>query len=397
MLITAGRILTAPGEYLTDGAVLVSGDTIAAVGPRVEVEARASAGEPRLAFPEGTVVPGLIDAHVHLCFDGSADPVAGLAARENGELLEDMKDRARQLLASGVTTVRDLGDRDGLALALAARIAEGAEEGPRIVSAGVPVTSRGGHCYFLGGEVSGAAEIRALVGRNAAAGAKVIKVMETGGGLTKDGAKKSWEAQFSREELAVLVAEAHAAGLPVAAHAHGTEGIAAAVGAGVDTLEHCTWMAPGRGFDLREDVLAEIVAKGVHVCPTVSEHWPMLPKVFGEEWFAEMGRIVRAMADAGARIVLGTDAGVQRTGFGGLPASMKFYAHLGLDPARILEMATGEAARALGLEGVTGRIAEGHGADLLVVSGDPLQDLDALRNVTAVIAAGRQYGATTGN
>ncbi|MFI1013053.1 amidohydrolase family protein [Streptomyces sp. NPDC020965] len=393
MLITAARVLAGPGTYLFDGAVLIEGEKIVAVGPRGEVEPQAPAGTPRLDFPGGTVLPGLIDAHVHLSFDGGADPVAALAEQDDTALFSAMRTRAAQLVASGVTTVRDLGDRGGLALRLEREIASGTAPGPRIISAAVPVTPPGGHCHFLGGEVSGVEEIRALVKRNVAAGARVIKVMETGGGLTKDGSK-SWETQFSAEELAALVAEAHEAGLPVAAHAHGTDGIAAAVQAGVDTLEHCTWMTAD-GFDLRQDVLEQIITQGIHVCPTISQHWPMLPRIFGAERAEAMFGLIRQMAGAGVKLVAGTDAGVQRTGFTGIADSLAFYEHLGLDRGRILDMATGEAANALGVGGTTGQITAGYSADLLVVEGDPLADLSHLKQVTAVIARGTRLAAET--
>ncbi|MDQ8707128.1 amidohydrolase family protein [Streptomyces sp. LHD-70] len=286
-------------------------------------------------------------------------------------------------------TARDLGDRNWLALRLARAVVEGQAVGPRIVSAGTPVTPPGGHCWFLGGEVSGVEEVRRFVRRNAEAGAEVIKVMETGGGLTKGGAK-SWESQFSDEELDALVEEARRAGLPVAAHAHGVDGITAAVEAGVDTIEHCTWMTED-GFDVREDVLGQIIEKGIFVCPTVSPHWPMLPKFFGPERAEAMFDAVRTMAEAGARLIAGTDAGVQRAGFDGLPGSLTFYEHLGLANERILAMATTEAAHALGLGGKTGQLTPGYRADLLVVDGEPLADLRALRAVETVLAAGRQH------
>lgn len=229
--------------------------------------------------------------------------------------------------------------------------------------------------------------------RNVAAGAKVIKVMETGGGLTKGGAK-SWETQFSRAELDALVDEAHRAGLPVAAHAHGVDGITAAVEAGVDTIEHCTWMTAD-GFEVREDMLTQIIDKGIYVCPAVSPHWPMLPKFFGPERAEAMFDAVRRMAQAGARLIAGTDAGVQRAGFDGLPSSLRFYEHLGLPNERILAMATTEAAGALGLGDTTGQLTLGYSADLLVVEGDPLTDLDSLKSVNAVIAAGRNHHLDT--
>ncbi|MFF3015930.1 amidohydrolase family protein [Streptomyces sp. NPDC057939] len=388
MLITSRRVLVASGQYLEDGAVLIEGDSITAVGPREEVEQQAGADVPRLGF-DGTVLPGLIDAHVHLAFDGSPDPVSTLTDSLDEVLFEDMRRRAEQLLNSGVTTARDLGDRNGLALRLGATISEGAAPGPRIVSAGTPLTTPGGHCHFLGGAVSGESEVRDLVRRNIAAGAGVVKAMVTGGGLTKGG-PASHESQFTADELAALVDEAHKAGVPVAAHAHGTDGIAAAVAAGVDTIEHCTWMTDG-GLDLRQDVLAEIIDRQIAVCPAVSPHWQMLPRIFGEERAAAMFDLVRQMADAGVRLVAGTDAGVQRAGFDGLVPALAFYAHLGLANSSIIDMATSEAAAALGLGSVTGRIAPGFRADLLLVDGDPLADLAALGNIEAVFAAGQRY------
>ncbi|WP_353946466.1 amidohydrolase family protein [Streptomyces sp. HUAS MG91] len=393
MLITADRVLAGPDAHtIHDGAVLVRDGLVACVGPREEVQRCAKPDEPWLAYPGATVLPGLIDAHVHLCFDAGQDPVATLQGQDDDALFPDMAVHAEQLLSIGVTTARDLGDRNGLALRLGEQVAAGTAVGPRIISAGTPVTPHGGHCWFLGGEVSGADEIRSLFRRNIAAGAKVIKVMETGGGLTKGGAK-SWESQFTPEELGAIVDEAHQAGLPVAAHAHGTEGIVAAVEAGVDTIEHCTWMTP-TGFEVREDVLDQIIEKGIHICPAVSPHWRMLPQIFGAERAEAMFGAVRRMAEAGARLIAGTDAGVQRAGFDGLPASLAFYEHLGLPASRILAMATSEAANALGLSDVTGQISTGYSADLLVVDGDPLADLGALKNVKAVIAAGKRYEPT---
>lgn len=385
MLVTGGRVLIGSGTYLEDGAVLIKNEAISAVGPREDVEKLAGAEVPRFEF-DGTVLPGLIDAHVHLAFDGGPDPVSTLQGSTDEDLFEAMRQRGEQLLRSGITTVRDLGDRSGLALRLAAEINDRRTPGPWIVSAATPATTVGGHCHFLGGEVTGEAEIRELVRRNLAAGAGVIKAMVTGGGLTKGG-PRSHQSQFTAEELAALVEEAHKAGVPVAAHAHGADGIAAAVEAGVDTIEHCTWMSSD-GLDFRPDVVQQIIAKNIAVCPAVSPHWQMLPRFFGEERANAMFDLVRQMADAGVRLIAGTDAGVQRAGFDGLVQALAFYSHLGLPNAAIIDMATSRAADALGLGSVTGKVAAGYRADLLLVDGDPLVDLSALSEVRAVFASG---------
>ncbi|MGW6873538.1 amidohydrolase family protein [Streptomyces xanthophaeus] len=300
------------GRETADGAVLVDKGVIAAAGPRAAVEAQAGPDVPRLAFPEGTLLPGL-DTHVHLALDAGPDPVETLRAATDTELYPGMAERAPRLLGTGVTTVRDLGDRGGLAVRLREEIAAGLLPGPRVLAAGTPLTGPGGHCWFLGGEVEGPDAIRAAVRRNAESGVDLIKVMATGGGITKGG-PPVWQAQFTTQELRLVAEEAQRFGLPVAAHAHGTEGIEAAVAAGVDTIEHCTWMSRD-GFDVREDLVAEII-----------------------------------------------------------------------------DLATTGAAQALGISHDTGRLTAGHRADLLVVDGNPLSDVQALRSVRLVVAGGRPFG-----
>ncbi|MBV6703107.1 amidohydrolase family protein [Kitasatospora aureofaciens] len=391
LLISAGRVLTGPGgECVDDGAVLVSGIAIAAVGTREEVERIAPDSARRAFFPDGTILPGLIDCHVHLAFDASFDPVGALREADDPSLLLGMAGRAQQLLAAGVTTARDLGDRGGLSVRLRDAIAAGVLHGPRILAATAPLTPPGGHCWFLGGEVSGEEAIRERVRCNAEAGADVIKIMATGGGLTKGG-PATWQSQFTTDELHLVVEAARRTGLPVAAHAHGTDGIASAVAAGVNTIEHCTWMVDG-GFEVRADVVADLVAKEIHVCPAASPNWRLFAERFGKDRAEELFGQVRWMAEQGVRLVAGTDAGVPGAGFDGFVNGLELYEHLGFSRDRILDMATIEAARALGIDADTGQLAAGYRADLLVVDGDPLRDLNALRALRLVLAGGRPYG-----
>ncbi|MBT2481585.1 amidohydrolase family protein [Streptomyces sp. ISL-94] len=393
-LISAGQVVTGPGgRRLRDGAVLVRGERIVDVGPRRDIEVLASPEATTMAFPDGTLLPGLIDCHVHLALDAGPDPVTALLDTDDADLLAGMAKRARQLLDSGVTTVRDLGDRNGLALRLRDSIARDGVLGPRILSAGTPLTRPGGHCWFFGGEVDSEAALRELVRRNAEEGVDVIKVMATGGGITKGG-PPIWQAQFTTAELRLVVAEARKAGLPVAAHAHGTAGIEAAVAAGVTTLEHCTWMAQD-GFDVRPDLVAEMAAKEIRVCPAASPDWRGFAQRFGVERAEEMFGRLRWMADQGVRLIAGTDAGVTHAVFDGFVSSLEFFRHIGLSPAEAIDSATVEAALALGIAADTGQLSPGYRADLLAVTGDPLSDLADLRDVRLVMSAGRPHTPPT--
>ncbi|MFF3911461.1 amidohydrolase family protein [Streptomyces sp. NPDC001848] len=388
LLITAGHLLFGTDdEYVEDGAVLISDRTVVAAGRRATVEKRAGQDHRVLSFPDATLLPGLIDCHVHLAFDGSPDPVAALRASDDATLFEGMARRAERLLDFGVTTVRDLGDRGGLAVRLRDEIAAGRRPGPRVVAAGTPLTSPQGHCWFLGGEVQGPDRIRDAVRAAAQQGADLIKVMATGGGLTSGG-PAVWETQFTPEELAAAVDEARRAGLPVAAHAHGTAGIADVIAAGVNTIEHCTWMGKDGSMDLREDLLAQLVAKDISVCPASHPNWRSFAERVGPERARELFAPARRMAERRVRLIAGTDAGVPRSGVDGLVAGLEFFEYIGLSRTEAIACATVEAARALGLAHDTGRLRPGYRADLIVVGGNPLDDLNALRDIRLVLANG---------
>jgi len=390
---------------IEDGAVLVAGRRVVAAGPATLVEAQVEAqvdaqvqasggsGVRRLDHPGATLLPGLVDCHVHLAFDAGADVVATLRAVDDDTLLDRMAGRARALLDAGVTTVRDLGDRGGLAVRLRDAIAAGAVPGPRILTATAPITPPGGHCWFLGGEAAGEDGVRERVRANAAAGADVIKVMASGGHLTPGGAAMN-ESQFGLAELRAIVAEARRHGLPVAAHAHGTDAIADAVAAGVDTVEHCTWLGRA-GVDVRPDVVTALARSGTWVCPALSRNWKGFGPRFGEELTAHLlGELARADA-AGVRLAAGTDSGIPGAVFGDYVGALEVFEHVGFPLPRVLELATSAAAEAVGLGGRTGRLRPGHDADLLVVGGDPLTDLRALRDVRLVVARGRPHVPVT--
>ncbi|HEY4852410.1 MAG TPA: amidohydrolase family protein, partial [Streptosporangiaceae bacterium] len=237
-VLTAPRVITGD-ETVTDGAVVIGDRTVDWVGSAEALPAEYGA-RPRTDYPSSTIMPGLIDSHVHLGFDGGPNPVARMRGETDEQQLVLMLHSARQLLGVGVTTARDLGARAYLDVVVRDAIAAGLARGPRMVVAARPITVTGGHCWFMGAEADSEDDLRRMVRTHHKHGADLIKVMSTGGFMTTGSAP--WYAQFTTAQLAVIVEEAGRVDKPVAAHAHGTEGIRRAVEAGVTTIEHCSFV-----------------------------------------------------------------------------------------------------------------------------------------------------------
>jgi imidazolonepropionase-like amidohydrolase len=387
-ILTADQVLAGPGlTPVARGAVVIDHERIAWVGPERELAGHdfpASDADVVERYGDATILPGLIDAHVHLAFDGGKHPVARMQAEGDAMQVALMLSSARQLLSVGVTTARDLGSRDYLNVDVRDAVAAGTVRGPRIVAAGPPITVTGGHCWFMGAEVDSVDEMRRMVRRHHKARVDVIKLMSTGGNMTAGSAP--WHAQFTTEELRVAVDEAHRLGKKVAAHAHGTEGIRRALEAGVDSLEHCSFQTED-GFGAADpELVARIAASGVVVSPTCNLRMPLFRELMPDRELA-LGELYRA----GATVVASTDAGIDNTPHHGYVGGLEAMTTFGMPPRDVLAAATVVAARALGVDDVTGALSPGLEADILVVGGDPTLDIAALHELRRVFTRGTPF------
>jgi imidazolonepropionase-like amidohydrolase len=367
-----------------------------------------------------TVLPGLIDTHVHLTIAAAPGPpapndellgprrsgpamtaaqVSVLRNDTDGERMGRALAAAQAALSVGVTTLCDLGAKGTTLYELRDLVEAGVVAGPRVLTSGAPITTRAGHCWWMGGEADTADEAVAQVRERVKAGADLIKVMATGGNLTKG--SNPLMAQYPVETLAAVVADAHRLGKRVAAHAHGVEGIARAVEAGVDAIEHCTWQrAVGQEIDQR--VAERMVAQGTVVGHTLAGAGAVLlrggtaPEEVPAALQARYGR-ERTLRELGVRVVTNSDAMYPNRPFEDFAlgvASAAVYG--GLSPERAVHSATGLAAEALGLGGETGTLAVGKRADVLVVRGNVAEKPAAMGETRWVLRDGRVVGMDGG-
>lgn len=396
-MIENARIWRAEDDRSTSlaASVWVRDGRIEAIGSAAEAGFRADPDSPadaRWDAGGGTLVPGLIDAHVHLELDPRLRSPAEQMARTPEAIEREMAERARGMLFSGITTARDCGGGAHREHGLRALIDAGEALGPRLLCCGQPLTTPQGHCHFWGGEVSDREALARVLDRQLDAGSDWIKVMATGGVFTPG--TRARDPQFDRPRLAEIVERAGRAGRPVAAHCHGTQGIADSVRAGVRTLEHASFAGErGFGTDIDEALMREIAASQAWVSPTVNAGWGrrLVDKEGGPSAFFErMSDCLQRQRAAGVRFIASTDAGIPGVEHSDLVAGLEAFARFAaLSPVEVLRSATSEAAAALDLESETGRIAEGLSADLLLLRSDPLVDLAALRDPEVVVFRGR--------
>jgi imidazolonepropionase-like amidohydrolase len=388
MFLTGRRLFDGrTPEVFSDWMIEIDDGRIVDLGPRRSSLPEASV----IDLGDVTLLPGLIDVHQHLAFDASDDPVAQLQADDDATLMLRMRMAALRALAAGITTIRDLGDRSYLSLQLRDWFRDRHEVGPRIIASGPPITVTGGHCWFLGGEADGPTGVRQAVRDRVARGVDVIKVMASGGNMTPTVGPH--ESQYGPAELAAALEEAHANGLKLAVHAHGARSIADALEVGVDSIEHCTFFTAD-GVDADPGVLERLARSSTAISMTAA----VLPGSAAPFPAIEKRRTAilanhETLYRSGARIVCSSDGGVgPNKPHNVLPYGIAtFLPAMGMTNAEALTNATAFAAEVCGIAHTTGTLEPGRDADVIAVSGNPLDDLAALHSVTAVFARGERH------
>ena len=389
------------GRVVPDGFVLVAGEKIQSWGNRVDLPS-VPPGTAVLSFPRQTLIPGLINSHAHLCVPSGGQPFY-LKQSDEMALLTAVRNMRRELL-SGVTTVRDCGDQNGVLFALRKAVNLAILDGPRFILCGPPLTMTGGHAHFLGGVADGPAEIARMVRRRIAAGADFIKLIGTGGGTP---GTQPDQASYTRDELAAAVAAAHRLDLPVTVHCRGIPGIINALEAGVDQIEHACFERPDGSLSFDPKLARRMASAGICVTPTIQLYRDSLAHLqkkaaargldaAEQQRLANLPGVIESKQQAlqgflaaGVNVVAGNDAGLPYTGFGCLWQELEAMMSGGMTAMQAITAATATAARILRMEDQIGSIQPGKQADLLVVDGNPTEDISALSRVRMVMQAGR--------
>jgi len=361
---------------------------------------KAQPGDDILNLNGKTLVPGLFDMHVHLIGNKMLKGAARVGESDQVALLAGVAN-ARAMLMAGVTTVRSLGSSSYGDIALRDGVEAGYVIGPRIFASGPSIGITGGHCdsnwmpreraIKNAGVADGPWEVAAKVRENIKFGSDVIKFCATGGVMSKG--TKVGVQQYTLEEMQVLVSEAHRRGLIVAAHAHGTSGIKDAIRAGVDSVEHASFiddegidLALENGTYLSMDIYVTEYILGQGIADGIPEENIEKERTVGKIQRENFRKAVKA----GVRMVMGTDAGVYPD-FSDSPKQLSRMVKFGMTPAQALQAATINAATLLNQQETLGSLTEGKVADIIAVDGNPLEDISLLENVTFVMKEGTVY------
>ena len=406
-VILPGKLIDGVSGQPQDGmAVAVQGSVIKWVGVASQAESidANGAGRETLDFPGGTLLAGMFDIHTHTNMPGDG--------RTGEEVNEDDNDEVRLLrsasnataaVASGVTTMCDCGSWNRNGFALKEGLAEGLIEGPRVLVSGPPLTITGGHLWYMGGEADGVDAVRARVRDMVKQGADFIKIAASGGSTSTS---DPYRAAYSATELNAIVEEAHNRNKPVLAHCRCTDAINLALDAGVDSILHCAFYDNDGNYRFDQKTADRLAKSEVWLNPTMglgNANRERLAKIQEERELTpdEEDRLERstvsgtnslaqfsALVKAGVNLVGGSDCGWSYYPFGDFQSEIMSLHAAGLSRIDAIHAGTRNPAAALGILESIGTVEAGKEADLLVVNGDPSQDLECLRDVAAVFKGG---------
>jgi imidazolonepropionase-like amidohydrolase len=400
-LVRAGHLLDVKtGKLLDAQTMVVSGDKISSVGATVSVKAQP--GDTVIDLGSMTVMPGLIDVHTHITSEPNFDPYFELTQTDAKEAINGVAN-ARTTLMAGFTSIRNVGAGGYTDVDLRDAINQGQVPGPHMQVSGPPLGITGGHCdenllpikYHVIGEgvADGIAAVQQKVRQNIKYGVDLIKICATGGVLSKGDDPQA--SQYTLEEMQAIVADAHRLGRKVAAHAHGSQGILWATRAGVDSIEH--------GSYINDEDIAEMKKNGTYLVPTLYlEDWMIekgnLPPIYHQKMLDTIvvaKKNVKHAIEAGVKIALGTDAAVYPHGLNAHELDV-YVNQMGMTPLAALQSATLNAADLMGWSAKTGSIEPGHWADIIAVERNPLDDVRVLQHVNFVMKSGVVYKNETG-
>ena len=390
--VLAGRVIEEPVVVITDGRIA---SVVGRGGARPAIPANAR----RIDLPGKTILPGLIDMHVHLDSNPRYGGYTGLQFTDMFWVAQGVQN-ARDMLGAGFTTVRNVGSDNYSDVGYKQAIDEGLMQGPRIVPAAHALGATGGHCdqtylppsFEAKGKAvgNGPQELRTRVREQRKYGAEVIKVCATGGVFSRN--TEPGQQQLSEEELRAIAEEAHQWGLKTAAHAHGAAGIKAAIRAGIDTIEHAS-LVDEEGIRLAAQRKQPVwfsmdIFNTDYTQAEGKKNGVLEDNLRKDREVAQIQRDnFRAAHRAGVKMVFGSDAGVMPHGSAG--GQFRTMVQYGMRPMEAIQAATRNAAQALGRERDVGAIAVGRFGDIIAVDGDPIADVRALEDVDVVIKGGR--------
>ena len=406
-LITAARLLDGAGARpIEQAALVVEGDRIVSLGRQADVRVTDGASVDRREYAEGTILPGLVDAHTHLVAPGDGTLGDDVAKEDDDILLLQAAKNARTLLHSGVTTLRENGAKGQVAFSLREGIRRQLAPGPRMVICGRPIAITGGHMGYFGSEADGEAAVRAEVRKLLKEGADYIKIVASGGSTRTSDPNR---ASYTVAELVAMTDEAHRHGKLTAAHCTSAQAVQNCLDADVDMIIHCIFTEPDGTYRFRPDLVERLVAAKAWVNPTLyvmkagierlrearereGQLTPDLVAKLEDSRRALDVRVdaVRRMSEAGVRMTAGSDSPWGWYAPGEFVHEIHMLAQAGLSYSDAIVAGTAGAADSIGVGGLAGRLAPGRLADFMVVRGDPTREITALWDVLDVYQAGRR-------